>query len=91
MPPVDPKKRETLLETARKIAEFPAIPVRSLEKAYEIFNQIEAHLTAAEDDPELYNALLVWRTKLKEALEVRARELGKSDEWAEAMKGHDRR
>src|SRR5258708_19567521 len=29
------------------------------------------------------------RTRLKEAMEVRAREVGKSDDWAEAMKEHD--
>jgi len=89
MPLIDPKKRETLLETVRKLAEVPTIPMGSLSEAYDIFKQIEADLTAAEDDPELYSALMLWRTRLKEAMEVRARELGKSDDWAEAMKGHD--
>jgi hypothetical protein len=89
MPPNDPKKREALLETVKKLAEPPAIPMGSLGEGYELFKQIEADLRAAEDDPELYNALMLVRTRLKEAMEVRARELGKSDEWAEAMKEHD--
>ncbi|HKN77169.1 MAG TPA: hypothetical protein VJW94_18480 [Candidatus Acidoferrum sp.] len=54
-----------------------------------MFKQIEADLKTAEDDPELYNVLMLVRTKLKEVMEVRARELGKSDDWALAMKGHD--
>src|SRR5258708_38767404 len=32
---------------------------------------------------------MVVRTRLKEAMEVRAREAGKADDWAEAMKEHD--
>jgi hypothetical protein len=89
MPSNDPKKREALLGTVRKLAEVPTIPIGTLGEAYDIFKQIEADLKAAEDDPELYNALMLWRTRLKEAMEVHARELGKSDDWALAMKGHD--
>src|SRR5258708_15571705 len=88
-PPNDPKKREALPETVRKLAEVPTIPIGSMGEDYEFFKQIEADLKAAEDDPELYNALMFVRTRLKEAMEVRAREAGKADDWAEAMKEHD--
>jgi hypothetical protein len=89
MAPNDPKKREELLENVRKLAEVPTIPAGSLAGAYDIFKQIEADLKAAEDDPELFDALMLWRTRREEAMEVHARELGKSDDWALAMKGHD--
>ena len=88
-PPNDPKKREALLETVKKLAEVPTIPMGSMGEAYEFFKQVEADLKAAEDDPELYNALMFVRTRLKKAMEARAREVGKSDDWAEAMKEHD--
>ncbi len=89
MPPNDPKNREALLETVRKLAEAPTITMGSVEEDYKHFKQIEADLKAAEDDPELYNTLMLVRTRLKETMEVRARQLGKSDDWAQVMKGHD--
>ncbi len=61
----------------------------TLQQAYDIFKEIEAEMRAAEDDQELYDALSGVRKELKIAMEVRAQELGKSDDWAQAMQGHD--
>src|SRR5260370_22911399 len=88
-PPNDRKKREALVETVRKLAEVPTILMGSMGEAYEFFKQLEADLKAAEDDPELYTALMFVRTRLKQAMEVRSREVGKADDWAESMKEHD--
>jgi hypothetical protein len=60
----------------------------TLEQAYDVFKEIEAEMRVAEDH-ELYDALLAMRKELQEAMEARAQELGKSEDWAQAMKGHD--
>src|SRR5260370_37100877 len=85
-PPNDRKKREALVETVRKLAEVPTIPMGSMGEAYEFFKQLEADLKAAEDDPELYTALMFVRTRLMDAIDVRSREESKSDDWVKAVK-----
>jgi hypothetical protein len=90
MPAREPHERaEMLAKFAEKLSVGGGF--LSLRRAYDVFKEIEAEMQAAEDDPELYNALSGIRVKLKEAMEVRARELGESesDHWAQAMKAHD--
>lgn len=60
-----------------------------LEQAYDVFKEIEAEMQAAEDDHELYDTLLAMRNELKKAMEARAQELGRSEDWAQVMMGHD--
>jgi len=61
----------------------------TLEQAYDVFKEIEAEMRAAEGDHELYDALLAMRNELKKAMQARAQEMGKSEDWAQAIKGHD--
>ncbi len=88
MPAKEPHERaEILTRFADKLSAGGGF--LTLQQAYEVFKEIEAELRAAEDDPELYKGLMLVRGKLKSAMEARAQELGKSDEWEQAMKGHD--
>lgn len=81
------ERTEILTKFAKKLRAGGGL--LSLQQAYDVFKEIEAEMEAAEDDDELYNALLVVRKELKEAMQARAEELGESDHWTIAVKGHD--
>ncbi len=81
------ERAEILTKFAKKLSVGGGL--LSLQQAYDVFKEIEAEMEAVEEDAELYNALLVVRKELKEAMEARAEELGESDHWTLAMKGHD--
>jgi hypothetical protein len=80
---------ERALVMKRIVDRLELRPMCTLTEAYDDFKAIELELRASEDDRELYDALMVVRNSVKEAMAKRAAELGQSAEWAKAMRGHD--
>lgn len=88
MPAKTPSERDEILgKLAAKLDRSPM----TLQQAYDLFKEIESEVREAEEDPMLYNALMVVRSRLKESMERRAEEAGQADHWARAMKAHDAR
>ena len=86
-----PSERDAILgRVAAKLENTPTGRL-TLRQAYDLLNEIERDVCDAEDDPLLYNALMTVRSHLKEAMQIRADELGESNGWTHAMKLHDAR